>query len=327
MNLRLRALALFSAACWLAGFSVNAPAQEYPSRLIRIVVASGAGGPVDLTGRLIAHKLSESWKQPVIVENRVGASEIIGTEAVAKSKPDGYTLLIVANPFTVNPAVFPKLPYDPVRSFETVTMLTQTPMALVANPKAPFGSVKQLVAYAKAHPGDIAWASAGVATMNHITGEQFAAESGIKILHVPYKDGSPAAANGVIGGDTQFGIVGLASAMPFVQSGRLRVLAVTTAKRTALAPEVPSLAELGFAGIDAAVRVGMYAPAGTPKDVIAKLNAEVNRILQDPGTRQQMANIGADTYGTTTPEEHRAIIDRIAAQIAKIVQQANIRLE
>ena len=327
MNASIRTMALLSAAWLSVAFWMPAAAQEYPARLIRIVVASGAGGPVDLTGRVIAQKLSEAWKQPVIVENRVGASEIIGTEAVAKSKPDGYTLLIVANPLTINPAVFAKLPYDPVRSFTTVTMLTQTPMAVVANPKAPFNSISELIAQAKARPGDIAWASAGVATMNHITGEQFAAETGIKILHVPYKDGSPAAANGVISGDAQFGIVALASAMPFVQSGRLKALAVTTEKRTALAPDVPSLAELGVAGIDAAVRVGMYAPAGTPKEVIAKLNAEVNRILQDPGTRQQLANIGADPYGSTTPEEHRAIISRIAAQIAKIVAQSNIKIE
>jgi tripartite-type tricarboxylate transporter receptor subunit TctC len=323
MNFGIRMLALLSGVL----LGLGASAQDYPTRLIKIVVASAPGGPVDLTGRVIAHKLSEAWKQPVIVENRTGASEIIGTEVVAKSPPDGYTLLIVANPFTVNPSLFAKLPYDPVRSFATVTMLTQTPMALVANPKAPFNSVKELVAAAKAHPGDIAWASAGVGTMNHITGEQFAAESGIKVLHVPYKDGSPAAANGVMAGDTQFGIVGLNSALPFVKSGRLKALAVTTEKRTPLAPDLPTLAELGVHGVDAAVRVGMYAPAGTPKSVIARLNAEVNRIIQEPATRQQLANLGADTYGFTTPEEHEAIIKRIAGQIAKIVAQANIRID
>ena len=313
----------------LAGllFGLAAAAQDYPTRLIKIVVASAPGGPVDLTGRVIAQKLSDAWKQSVIVENRTGASEIIGTEVVAKSPPDGYTLLIVANPLTVNPSLFPKLPYDPVRSFATVTMLTQTPMVLVSNPKAPFNSIKDLVAAAKARPGDIAWASAGVGTMNHITGEQFAAESGIKLLHVPYKDGSPAAANAVIAGDTQFGIVALNSALQFVKSGRLKALAVTTGERTPLAPDLPTLSELGVHGLDAAVRVGMYVPAGTPKNVIAKLNAEVNRIIQEPATRQQMASLGADTYGTTTPEEHEALIRKIAAQIAKIVAQANIKLD
>ena len=313
----------------LAGLLVclSAWAQEYPSRMIRIIVASAPGGPVDITARVIGEKLSDTWKQPVIVENRVGASEMIGTSAAAKAAPDGYTLLVVANPFTVNPAVYPKLPYDPVRSFSTVTMLTQTPMALVANPKAPFSSIKELIAAAKARPGDIAWASAGMATMNHITGEQFAAEAGVKLLHVPYKDGSPAAANAVIAGDTQFGIVGLNSALPFVKAGRLKALAVTTEKRTALAPDLPTLAELGVQGVDTAVRVGMYAPSGTPKDVITKLNAEVNRILKEPATRQQLANLGADAYGTTTPEEHEALIRRIAAQIARIVAQANIKID
>ncbi len=304
-----------------------ASAQEYPSRAIKIVVASAPGGPVDLTGRVIAQKLSEAWRQPVIVENRVGASEMIGTEAVAKSAPDGYTLLIVANPFTVNPALFAKLPYDPVRSFATITMLTQTPMALVANANAPFNSIRDLVAAARARPGDLAWASAGLGTMNHITGEQFAAESGINVLHVPYKGGSPAAANAVIAGDTQYGIVALNSALPFVKSGRLKALAVTTGKRTPLAPDLPTLAELGVQGVDAAVRVGMYAPADTPKSVIARLNAEVNRILQEPATRQQLANLGADPYGSTTPEEHEAIIRTIAAQIAKIVAQAQIKID
>jgi tripartite-type tricarboxylate transporter receptor subunit TctC len=302
-------------------------AQDYPARMIRIIVASAPGGPVDITARVIAEKLSDTWKQPVIVDNRVGASEMIGTAAAAKAAADGYTLLVVANPFTVNPAVFSKLPYDPVRSFTTVTMLTQTPMAVVANPKAPFSSIQELIAAAKARPGDIAWASAGMATMNHITGEQFAAEAGVKLLHVPYKDGSPAAANAVIAGDTQFGIVGLNSALPFVKAGRLKALAVTTEKRTALAPDLPTLAELGVQGVDTAVRVGMYAPAGTPKDVIAKLNAEVNRILNEPATRQQLTNLGAEAYGSTTPEQHEALIKRIAAQIAKIVAQANIKID
>ncbi len=206
-------------------------------------------------------------------------------------------------------------------------MLTQTPLVLVANPKAPFNSIKELIAHAKARPGDLAWASAGMATMNHITGEQFALEAGIKILHVPYKDGSPAAANAVIAGDTQFGIVGLNSALPFVKSGRLKALAVTTEKRTALAPDLPTLAELGVPGIDTAVRVGMYAPAGTPKNVVAKLNAEVNRILQEPSTREQLEKLGAETYGSNTPEQHEAIIRKIAADIAKIVAQANIKLQ
>lgn len=322
-HLRIGALALVFGLA----ISASAAAQEYPSRLIRIVVASGAGGPVDLTGRIIAKKLSDAWSQPVIVENRVGASETIGTDAVAKSKPDGYTLLVVANPFTIAPAIFSKLPYDPVHSFETIAMLTQTPMAVVANPKAPFGSIKELIAQAKSHPGEIAWASPGVGTMNHITGEQLAVKTGIKVLHVPYKDGSPAAANGVMNGDVQFGIIGLASAVPFAQAGKMRILAVTTARRTPLAPDVPSLAELGVPGIDAAVRVGMYAPAGTPKEVIARLNAEVNRILRDPATEEQLARIGADTYGSTTPEEHRAILNAIAAQIAEIVRQANIKVE
>lgn len=309
-------------------FSVAAAAQDYPSRLIKITVASAPGGPVDITARVIAQKLSDAWKQPVIVENRVGASEIIGTEVVAKSAPDGYSLLVVANPFTVNPAVFAKLPYDPEKSFTTVTMLTQTPMALVANPKAPFSSVKELIAHAKAKPGEVAWASAGMATMNHITGEQFAAATGINVLHVPYKDGSPAASNGVIAGDTQFGIVGLNSALPFVKSNRLKILAVTTDKRTALAPDLPTLTELGVPGnIDAAVRVGLYAPAGTPKEVVAKLNAEVNRILRDPTTREQLANLGAEPYGNTTPEQHQAMIRKIAVDIARIVKAADIKVQ
>jgi tripartite-type tricarboxylate transporter receptor subunit TctC len=311
----------------LAGllFCAAASAQEYPSRLVRIVTGGSQGGPVDIASRVVAQRLSEQWGQPVIVENRTGAGEMIAAEAVSKMKPDGYSLLIAGNIVTHNPAIFPKLPYDPVRSFAPVTLMMQSPMALVVSAKAPYSSLRDLIAAAKQRPGQIAWASAGIGTNNHITGEHIAVEAGVKVLHTPYKGSAPAA-NAVLGGEVAYAIVALSSAIPFAKGGTLRILAVTTEKRTALAPDLPTLSELGIHGVDGAVRGGLYVPAGTPQSVIAKLNADFNRIVQEPATRERFATLGLEPLGTT-PEEYEATNRRVAAQVAKIVAQANIKVE
>lgn len=317
----------FSAVTMISAllFCATACAQEYPNRLVRIVTGGSLGGPVDIAARAIAQKMSDAWGQPVIVESRPGAGEIIATEAVSKARPDGYTLLIAGNPFTHNPYLFAKLPYDAVRGFMPITLLAQSPMALVALAKAPFNSVEELVAAAKLNPGKVAWGSAGMGTNNHIVGEQFAAESGIRILHVPFK-GSQGATNAVLGGEVQFGIVALSSAMPLTRAGTFKVLAVTTEKRTSLAPDLPTLAERGVPGIDAGVPAGLYAPSGTPGPVIEKLNAEANRALQDPALRERFVALGMEPLGTT-PEEFAAKIRKIAANVERIVSQVKIRLD
>jgi tripartite-type tricarboxylate transporter receptor subunit TctC len=306
-------------------FCAAASAQEYPSRLVRIVTGGSQGGPVDIASRVVAQRLSEQWGQPVIVENRTGAGEMIAAEAVSKMKPDGYSLLIAGNIVTHNPAIFPKLPYDPVRSFAPVTLMMQSPMALVVSAKAPYSSLRDLIAAAKQRPGQIPWASAGIGTNNHITGEHIAVEAGVKVVHTPYKGSAPAA-NAVLGGEVAYAIVALSSAIPFAKGGTLRIFAVTTEKRTALAPDLPTLSELGIQGVDGAVRGGLYAPAGTPQSVIAKLNADFNRVVQEPATRERFATLGLEPLGTT-PEEYEATNRRVAAQIAKIVAQANIKVE
>lgn len=318
----LASLFIFAAAVVTPG---RAAAQDDPSKPIQFIVGAGAGGAVDLTARLIAKKLTDAWKRPVAVINRTGGSEIIATEFVKNAAPDGYTLLIAANPFTVNPAVFEKLPYDPVSSFTPVTMLTQTPMVVVANSDAPFKTIPDLIARAKQSPGRFSWASAGNATMSHIIGEQLANSAGIKVLRVPYKSGSQAAAVAVMAGETQFGIMALGSAIPLVKSGKLRALGVTTLKRSLLSPDVPSLNELGVPNIDAAVRVGLYAPAGTPSTIVSRLHGALIAILGEADTQQQLLAIGAEVYPSASPEDHRLADRRMADEIASIVRKANIK--
>ncbi len=320
MTFQLRTLALLSGMLCCLGVT----AQDFPSRPVRIIVGSAPGGPVDTTARVVAQKLPESWRQPVTVENRVGASEMIGTEFVAKAAPDGHTLLMVSlNPFTINPSVFAKLPYDPVRSFASIALVAVNPMVLVANPKAPFNSMQELVAAAKSRPGEISWSTPGLATSNHIAGEWFSAETGIKLFHIPYK-GGPAAMSAVISGDVPLGIVSLVQVLPFVKVGTVKVLAVTTEKRTSLAADWPTLAELGVPGFDASVRVGLFAPAGTPRNLVARINADVNRIVQLPETRERFAGLGVEPAGST-PEELDAVIARLRTKTAQIVEHAKIK--
>lgn len=310
----------------LAFLVPGANAQDYPSRAVRIVTPYAPGGPVDIAARVIGQKLSESWGQQVLIDNRPGAGGIIGTEFVAKSVPDGYTLLMATlNEFAINPAVFAKLPYDPARSFASVTLATRNPMVLVASAKTPYNTLAELIAAAKSRPGEIGWSSPGTATMNHITGEWFASEAGVRLFHVPYK-GGPAAANAILNGDVPLGIVSLIQALPLVKAGSVKALAVTTDRRTPLAPDWPTVSELGVPGFDAAVRAALLAPAGTPRNVVLKLGADVNRILQTQETRERFAALGVEPLGST-PEELDAAIKTAAARIAQIVEQAKIKVQ
>ena len=303
-----------------------ATAQDYPARGVKVVVSSAPGGPVDTAGRVLAEKLTEMWRQAVTVENRPGAGEIIGTEQVSKAAPDGYTLLVVSlNVLTINPVVFAKLPYDPLRAFAPVALLTQNPMVLIANPKAPFSNFRELLDAAKPRAEGITYSTPGLATANHIAGEALAAATGMKLFHVPYK-GGPAAATAVLSGDVPLGIVSLVNALPYGKAGTVKVLAVTTDKRTALAPDWPTLDELGVKGFDAAVQAAMFAPAGTSPAIIAKLNADVNQILRLPATRDRFAALGVEPVGST-PEELDATVKRVRARIERIVAQSNIKVQ
>jgi tripartite-type tricarboxylate transporter receptor subunit TctC len=311
---------------FLVLLSSAASAQDFPAKGVRVVVGSAPGGPIDIAARVVSERLAAAWKQPVVVENRVGASEIIGSELVAKAVPDGYTLLMVSlNVFTINPVVFPKLPYDPERGFAPVALATRNPMVLVTGPKGPFASMKELIEVAKAQPGSISWSSPGLATSNHIAGEWFAAEAGVKLFHIPYK-GGPAAANAVLSGDVPLGVVSLIQALPLVKNGQMKALAVTTAQRSALAPDWPTVAELGVPGFDAAVQAALFAPAGTPRPIVARINADVVRILQLPETRERFAALGVEPVGST-PEELDAVVRTHRARIQQIVERAAIKVQ
>lgn len=301
-------------------------AQEFPSKGIRVMVGAAAGGPVDIAARVVSEKLAESWKQPVTVENRVGASEMIATEHVSRSAADGYTLLVASlNVVTINPVVFAKLAYDPDKGLTPIALITSNAMVLMANPKAPFNSLSDLVSAAKAQPGKISFSSPGLATSNHIAGEWLANETGMQIFHVPYK-GGPAAANAVLSGDVPIGVVSLIQALPLVKAGTAKSLAVTTIKRSALAPDWPTVAEQGVQGFDAAVRTAMFAPGGTPSEVVAKLNAELIRVLKLPEIRERFAGMGVEPAGST-PEEAAVGIAQLRARIADIVAKANIKVQ
>lgn len=312
-------------ACgWLLCASVSA--QEFPNKGIRVMVGAAAGGPVDIAARVVSEKLAESFKQPVTVENRVGASEMIATEHVSRSAPDGYTLLVSSlNVVTINPVVFAKLSYDPDKGLVPVALITSNPMVLMASPKSPFSSLKDLIEAAKAQPGKISFSSPGLATTNHIAGEWLANETGMQIFHVPYK-GGPAAANAVLSGDVPLGVVSLIQALPLVKAGTAKSLGVTTIKRTALAPDWLTVAEQGVPGFDAAVRTAMFAPGGTPKEIVTKLNAELVRVLKLPEIRERYAGMGVEPAGST-PEEAAAGIAQLRAKIADIVAKANIKVQ
>jgi len=313
------------AAAVLAG-AAAADAQNYPSRPVKLVVPFPPGGPLDATGRLIAQKLTDAWSQPVVVENKPGAGGNIGADLVAKSAPDGYTILLGAlSTHAVNPTLYANMPYDPVRDFVPITLLATTPNVLVVNPALPVNSVKELVAYAKAHPGKLSFGSGSNGSAGHLAGELFKVDTGTDIVHIPYKGGAPAT-QALLAGDVQFMFDNLANATPQVKAGKLRALAVTTAERSKLAPELPTMAEAGLPGFDISTWYGLLAPAGTPKDVITRWNMDVVRILNTPEMRERLAAQGAEA-APTTPEQFAAFIRSEIPKYARIVKASGAKVD
>jgi tripartite-type tricarboxylate transporter receptor subunit TctC len=269
-------------------------AQIYPSRPIRIVITFPAGGPSDTVVRPIAQRLNDAWGQPVILDNRGGAGGVVGTEIVARAAPDGYNLLVgTAGGMAINPNLMASLPYDPFRDFAPVCMLVINPQILVAHPSLPANNVKELVALAKSKPGQLNFGSSGTGTATHLGMELLKLATGIDVVHVPYKGGAPAVTD-LIAGQVQMIFVSMPSVMPHVQSGRLKALAVGSAKRVGSAPDVPTVAEAGYAGFEYANWNALFAPAGTPAAIVNKLNAEVVRILSDPALAQRLSAQGAE---------------------------------
>ncbi len=316
------ALALLAAAC----LPVRADAQGYPVKPLRLVVPFPAGGNTDLYARPIAQKLGELLGQQVLVDNRPGAGGSIGGELVAKALPDGYTLIAgTTSTFGIGPNLYRKLPYDPLRDFAPVILGALAQNMLIVHPSVPARSVRELVAIARAHPGKLNFASAGNGTSSHVAGELFKSLAKVDMTHVPYK-GTGVAMVDLLSGQVDMIFDSLGTALPQVKAGRLRALAVTGARRFELMPELPTVSESGVPGYEVSAWFAVFAPAGTPSDVIARLNADLNRVLQMPEIRAAWALQGAEVGGGP-PERLAAHVRNELAKWGKVVREANIRLE
>jgi tripartite-type tricarboxylate transporter receptor subunit TctC len=325
MTFRFAAAALAAAfAVFCANFSAHA--QPYPARPIRFVVPYPAGGPLDIVARLTAQKVSESVKQPVIVDNKPGAGGNIGADIVAKSPPDGYTILMGAvATHAINPTLYPSLPYDPVKDFAPVTQIASTPNVLIVHPSIPGTNIREFIAYAKAHPGELNFGSGSSGSAGHLAGELFKAMAGVDMVHVPYKGAAPAMQD-LIGGRIQLMFDNLASALAQVRAGKVRALAVTTARRSELAPELPTIAESGLPGFDISTWFGIFAPAGTPREIVERLHAEFTRALASPDVRERMVALGAEPVGNR-PEEFAAYIRAEAGKYARVIKASGAKAD
>jgi len=304
--------------------SAVAHAQNYPSKPIRLLVGFPPGGGMDLAARVYAASLAEPLGTAIVVENRPGATGIVAGEVVAKAAPDGYTLLVGASgQMTINPVIIAKHPYDTVRDFAAITTLAQFPMVIAVNPSFPAKSLAELIALAKAKPGELAYSHGGAT--HEVAAEMFNQAVGIRMRNIPYKGGAPAV-GAAVAGDVPIVVVDSAAASAQIRAGRLRVLAVTSAERTPLVPGAPTVAESGVPGYDIAVWAGLFAPAGTPDAVVSRLYREALRAMGSPGTKEKLANIGMDPGGLS-PEALAAMIKADIAKYAAIVKAANIKAD
>ena len=282
-----------------------------------------AGGSTDVIARILAPKLSEVWGQQVLVDNRPGGNTVIGTDIVAKSPPDGHVLLVTPAPFTVVPSVLTKLPYDPAKDFEPITLINTTPMGLVVHPGVPAKNLKELIALAKARPGQMNFGSSGSGGVPHLSGELLNTMAGLKIIHVPYKGNAPALAD-LVGGHVDMAFNGLTSVMSFIKSGRLRVLGVTSLTRTAALPDVPTFDEQGLKGFQAVAWNGLTAPARTPKEAIVRIQEASARIIKSPELAEQLKRDGSDPVGSTTAEFTAHLRDEVV-KWKKVLDRAGIK--
>ncbi|WP_026354880.1 Bug family tripartite tricarboxylate transporter substrate binding protein [Massilia niastensis] len=304
----------------------NAAASDaYPSKPIKWVVPFPPGGAMDAMARTLGEKLSASMKQPVVIENRPGAGGAIGSAIVAKSAPDGHTMMIVSIGHAVNPSIYPKLQYDATRDFEPVSLVGIVPNILVAHPSVKAGNVKELVALAKAQPGKITYASAGNGTTVHLAAELFNSMAGVDIMHVPYKGSAPAVTD-LMGGQVDVMFDSLSSAKPYIESGKLKALAVTTTKRSSVFPNVPTVAEAGIPGYELSGWYAVFVPGKTPKPVVDRLNGELVKALKLPDVRARFALIGAEPVGSS-PEELANTLKTETARWTKIVRERNIKAD
>ena len=301
-------------------------AQSYPNRPIRMVVPFPPGGPNDVIGRLLAQKISEPLGQQVVLDNRGGAGGIIGTDIVAKAAPDGYTILFSGTAsLSINPSLYLKLPYDPLKDFSHITLVGTAPSILVMHPAVPVKTIKDLIDLAKAKPGKLNFASAGIGTPPHLAGEMFNSMTGVQMVHVPYKGGGPALTD-LIAGQVEMYFAGISTALPLIKDGKLRAIAVTSARRTAIMPEMPTIAESGLPGFEIGNWYAIVAPAGTPRPIVMRLNSELNKALAMADVKKRFLDLAADPIGST-PEELAAYNKSEIEKWAKLIKLAGIKPE
>lgn len=304
----------------IATLAVSAHAQQYPAKPVRVIAPFTAGGPVDITARILAQKLNEAWGQQIIVENRAGASGTIGTDVVAKAAPDGYTVLLSSSAHVIVPNMQTKMPYDALRDFSPVSVVISTPLLLVITPTLPVNNIKELVALAKARPGELSFASAGAGSSTHLTGELLKSVTGTKIIHVPYK-GQSQAITDVIAGQVPFTFNSPPTVMEFIRAQRLRTLAVTAEKRLAQLPAVPTFAEAGYKDMITGSWYAVWLPAKTPEAIVTRWVNEIARIVALPDVRKRFVDLGAEIVANT-PAQFDAFQKAEAVRWAKIIRDS-----
>ena len=315
---RTLAAAALAAACAAPAF-----AQTYPTKPVRIIVPFPPGQASDVIARLVGQKMSENLGQQVVIDNRVGAGGNIGSDMGAKAPPDGYTLTMATAALPISASVYAKLPFDPVKDFATVTLMTVTPLVLIVHPALPVKNVKELVALARSRPGQLNFASSGMGTSHHLSGEMLRTVTGVNIVHVPYK-GSQAAHIDLMSGQVAMMFDNILPVRPMVQAGKLKALAVTTPQRSPALPDVPTIAEAGLPNFEAVAWFGMLAPAGTPRDIVTKLNGEIVRVLKLPDVNERLSGMGAIVVGST-PDEFATWMRNEVAKWAKVVKAAGVQ--
>jgi len=319
----IKAGAFLAAALVLTSAAVRA--QTYPSRQITLIVPFAAGGSNDVVGRAIGRKLSEVWGQPVVVENRPGAGGMIGSAAVATAAPDGYTLLLISSTFTINPAIKKTMPFDTAKDFIPIAFIARSPLLFVASNKLAVKSAGDILALARSKPGQITYASAGLGSINQIAAELIALSAGVKFTHIPYKGGAPAL-NDLIGGHVDIYVSSLPQVLQLAREGQARPLAVTSARRTSLLPEVPTLDEAGIAGFDLWSWWGIVGPAGMPSDVVQLLNSEIGKMLTAPELAEFLKNEGAEATAMT-PQQFGDLMRLETERWIKVAHEANISID
>lgn len=324
MTRALGLLALGLGAIVAPGLARAQPA-DWPARPIRFILPFPPGGGTDILGRLIAERLTAGLGQPVVTENRGGAGGNVGAEAAAKSPPDGYTIVLVAPSLAISPSLYSKLNYDPVKDFAPVSLVATVPNVMITNPSVPAATLKEFIALAKSKPGEMNFGSGGSGTSNHLAGELFNIVAGVKLVHVPYK-GVNLAMQDVLSGRVQLVFIGIPAAAPHIKAGKLRALALASAQRSAVLPDVPTADEAGLPKFEVTTWYGILAPAGTPRPVVARLNGELGKIMHSPELKDRLEALATDPL-TSTPEEFADLIRREIAKWSEVVREAGLKAD